>query len=288
MLARGVTVAILAQGTHWAVAVMQAFYFILIRWWVNIEFFRIRNKPIHRFSCLRFAYCLAGLRAIYCCTFDIPSSPLPSEGVSLRALPFAQLPLFDILCFLLYYLRVVSSFFPPSFCIFGISSSSFPSEVAVSSGFSFCAFDALCFSLFPAVLLRLVSSSNPLLCNVILCKHGKTEDEHHSCTAELAFGSTSPALPAPSRRPFLCFSFVVSSSLFYIRCSLYFFVLCFVFFALLLSSPVLCFSLGKNRSKKDHPNHDLHPCSNQYDLKIDKIHLLKLQPGSCLKWCWFW
>ena len=41
---------------------------------------------------------------------------------------------------------------------------------------------------------------------------------------------------------------------------------CFVFFALLLSSPVLCFSLGKNRSKKDHPNRDLHPRSRQYAL----------------------
>ena len=43
---------------------------------------------------------------------------------------------------------------------------------------------------------------------------------------------------------------------------------CFVFFALLLSSPVSCFSLGKNRSKKDHPNRDLHPRSKQYALKI--------------------
>ena len=42
----------------------------------------------------------------------------------------------------------------------------------------------------------------------------------------------------------------------------------FVSFALLLSSPVLCLSLGKNRSKKDHPNRDLHPSSKQYALKI--------------------
>ena len=176
---------------------------------------------------------------------------IPSEGVSLRALPFAQLPLFDILCFLLYYLRVVSSFFPPSFCIFGISSSSLPFEVAVSSGSSFCAFDALCFSLFRAVLLRLVSSSILLLSNAILCKHGETEDEHHSCTAELAFGSTSPALPAPSRRPFLCFSFVVSSSLFFA-----FDALCICSFSVLFSSPscspLLCcvFLWGKTEAKR--------------------------------------
>ena len=194
---------------------------------------------------------------------------IPSEGVSLRALPFAQLPLFDILCFLLYYLRVVSSFFPPSFCIFGISSSSLPFEVAVSSGSSFCAFDALCFSLFPAVLLRLVSSSIPLLSNAILCKHGETEDEHHSCTAELAFGSTSPALPAPSRRPFLCFSFVVSSSLFFLQSMLFVFfrsLFCFLRPLALLSCVVSFF--GENRSKKDHPNRDLHPSSKQYALKI--------------------
>ena len=37
----------------------------------------------------------------------------------------------------------------------------------------------------------------------------------------------------------------------------------------------------EKRSKKDHPNHDLHPSSRQHALKWDEIHLLKLPSGSC-------
>ena len=91
----------------------------------------------------------------------------------------------------------------------------------------FC-FLPCCFVLCPRPSLFCVMS--------FFAKHGQTEDEHHSCTAELVFGSTSPALPTPSRRPFFVFFVRCFFVAFCIRCSLHFFVLCFVFFALSLFS----------------------------------------------------
>ena len=85
--------------------------------------------------------------------------------------------------------------------------------------------------------------------------------------------------PAPSCRPFLCV---------YTRCffvAVAFDALCISsfsvlsLFALLLSSPVLCLFSGKNRSKKDHPNHDLHPSSRQYALKCRNT-LVEAPPWS--------
>ena len=124
MLARMVTIAILAQGTHWAVAVMQAFYFILIRWWVNIGFFRIRNKPIHRFNCFRFAYCLAGLRAIYsirrCFSSGSSFCAIAALWHSLFSVVLSSCCVFILSSIVLHLWHLL--FFPPiwSCCLFGL------------------------------------------------------------------------------------------------------------------------------------------------------------------------
>ena len=130
--------------------------------------------------------------------------------------------------------------------------------------------------------LRLWMQSSPLLHFL-----KSPSDDHLSCAAEFAFGSISPASPAPSCHPFLC----VSNRCFFVAGA--FDALCISSFSVLFSSPscsplLCCVFLWRKTGTKRNTQTATCTTTRSNALWNGEIHLLKLRCGSCFKCICFW